>query len=98
MRIELLAEAREDLAAGFAFYEKQAPGLGRRFLESLFADVDSLRDDAGTHRIVHGYHRCLAQRFPFAIYYKIEDESLRVWAIVDCRRDPAWIRRRLATG
>ena len=43
-----------------------------------------------------GDHRLLAKRFPFAIYYRIQNEVVRVYAILDCRRDPAWIHDRLA--
>ncbi|MBU4259729.1 MAG: hypothetical protein L6263_01860 [Desulfobacteraceae bacterium] len=35
------------------------------------------------------------KRFPFAIYYGIEENEVRIYAVIDCRRDPAWIRRRL---
>ena len=42
MRIEILPEARDDLIAGFRFYEHQAPGLGSYFRESILTDVDAL--------------------------------------------------------
>ena len=95
MRIELLDEATEDLVVGYYFYEEQTLGVGAYFLDSLFADIDSLVLHAGSHRIVNGSHRCLASRFPFAIYYRIEGDVIRVRAVLDCRRRPAWIRRRL---
>jgi hypothetical protein len=37
----------------------------------------------------------LAKRFPFAVYYLIENETIDVYAILDCRRDPEWIVKRL---
>jgi plasmid stabilization system protein ParE len=95
MKIEILDEAREDLVAGFHFYEEQAAGLGSYFLDSIFSDIDSLFLYAGIHRVVNGSHRCLSKRFPFAIYYRIETDAVRVRAVLDCRRDPASIRRRL---
>lgn len=95
MRIEVLDDAKDDLADGFHFYEEQLPGLGSYFLDSLFADIDSLLLYAGIHRIVYGSHRCVASRFPFAIYYRVETDVIRVRAIIDCRRNPTWIRRRL---
>jgi hypothetical protein len=98
VRIEILDEAKEDLAEGFGFYEKQEDGLGWYFLDSLFSDIDSLRVHAGVHRIVYGYHRSLSKRFPFAIYYSIERDLIRVNAVLDCRRDPSWVRRRLGEG
>ena len=68
MRIEVLDSAQQDLLAGFAFYERQAYGLGSYFLDSLFSDIDSLRLFAGVHAVHFGrYHRLLSKRFPFAI-------------------------------
>ena len=95
MRIEILDEAEQDLVDGFAFYERQSKGLGDYFLDSIFSDVESLYLYAGIHALHFGYHRLLAKRFPFAIYYRIQNEVIRVYAILDCRRDPAWIRDRL---
>ncbi len=36
-----------------------------------------------------------AKRFPYAIYYEIEDETAYVVAALPMRRDPAWIERKL---
>ena len=95
MKIELLPSAREDLAAGFVFYEKQSPGLGSYFLNSLFADIDSLAIHGGIHRQVFGSHRLLGRTFPFAVYYEIVADTARVKAVLDCRRDPKWIMKKL---
>jgi hypothetical protein len=40
VRIEVLPGARDDLVAGFRFYEQQAAGLGNYFRDSLFADIE----------------------------------------------------------
>ena len=42
MTLEILDLAEADLLAGHRFYEKQAEGIGDYFLESLFADIESL--------------------------------------------------------
>ena len=96
MRIEILPEARDDLLVGFRFYEQQARGLGNYFRDSLADDIDALSVHGGVHGKVFGYHRSLSGRFPFAIYYRVEENVDRVRAILDCRRNPSWIRRRLA--
>jgi len=70
MRIEVLDDTKNDLVEGFLFYQEQSPGLGSYFLDSLSADIDSLLLYTGMHRIVYGSHRCVASRFPFAIYYR----------------------------
>ncbi len=44
---------------------------------------------------VFGYHRLLSERFPYAVYYKKELNTIYVTAILDCRRNPHWTRKRL---
>lgn len=95
MRIEILPEAQHDLIAGFRFYERQGRELGNYFLEALFADIEQLATQGGIHASVFGYHRSLSKRFPFAIYYRVETNTVRIRAILDCRQRPSWIRRRL---
>ena len=95
MKVQVLEEALDDLAVGYRFYETQSEGLGTYFLDSLWSDVDSLCVYAGIHPMHLGYHRFLSKRFPFALYYRVEKNVARIRAILDCRRNPAWIRNRL---
>lgn len=37
----------------------------------------------------------LSKRFPFGVYYEMEDHVVYVYAILDLRRDPLWIRKQL---
>jgi hypothetical protein len=58
--------------------------------------VESLKIFGGIHRKVYkNLHRSLSKRFPFAIYYTLEEDVAIVRAILDCRRNPSWIRSRL---
>jgi hypothetical protein len=58
--------------------------------------MEGLRIFAGIHPIVHrDYHRLLCRNFPFAVYYTHGADVVIIYAVVDCRRDPAWIRKRL---
>ncbi len=95
MKLEILPSALGDLALGIDFYERQQAGLGDRFLDSLLADIDTLARHAGIHRKVFGSHRLLAKTFPFAIYYAIAHDTVLIKAVLDCRRDPKWIRSKL---
>jgi hypothetical protein len=95
MKVRVLDPAFEDLIAGRQFYDRQQEGVGSYFFTSLFADIDSLEEHAGIHRIKFGYHRMLASRFPYAIYYRVIGERVVVHRVLDCRRDPKWIRRAL---
>lgn len=91
----MLSLAEADLYNGFLFYERQESGVGIYFFESLNSDIGSLRLYAGIHRKIFGYHRMLSRRFPFGIYYDIEKEEARVWRVLDCRREPRWIKEQL---
>ena len=96
MKIKILASALSDLKKGFNFYEKQSKGLGNYFLDSLYSDVDSLLITAGIHPIYSkNYHRLLSKRFPFAIFYKVKNNHVLVYAILDCRKNSVWIRKKL---
>ena len=96
MTIQILESARRDLEEGFYFYEKQEVGIGSYFLEAITADIESLKLSAGIHSIHYGrYYRLLSKNFPFAVYYRLEKDIIKIYAVLDCRRDPAWIRTRL---
>ena len=96
MRIQVLDEAEDDLQNGRDFYDRQELGVGDYFAAALAADIDSLILFAGIHPVEFGFYRALSKRFPFGVYYLIEEEIIRIYAVLDLRRDPAWIRRRLA--
>jgi len=45
---------------------------------------------------VDGFQQMLIKRIPFALNYLIEADTIDIYAILACRRDPSWIRQRLA--
>ena len=91
-KILLVTEAVQDLADGMAFYDSRQEGLGDYFLNCLVADIESLGATAGIHRKAYqDYFRLLSRVFPSAVYYTREKENVTVWAVLDCRRNPAWI-------
>lgn len=95
--LKILESARRDLSEGRAFYEAQEPGLGGYFISSVRADIEQLRTSAGVHpRALKGFHRALCRTFPFAIYYLFDEKTVTVYAVIDCRRNPLWIRRHLS--
>jgi len=96
MTFKILSSAIEDLHDGRLFYEKQGQGLGDYFFDSLFSDIDSLTLYGGIHPIYFGFHRMLSKRFPYAIYYKIDDEAvIVVWRVLDLRSNPVKLQDKL---
>lgn len=88
MRVRLHSFALDDLDDGRRFYDRQLAGLGIRFLDSLFADIEALLPSAGVHQKVFGYHRALSRRFPYAIYYRLNGPDIEVVRVLDCRQHP----------
>ena len=95
MNLKILPAAEGDLTDGFWFYEKQEPGLGNYFRESSIGEIESLVACGGVHRRVCGWHRLLARRFPYAVYYSVHEQTGLIRAVLDCRRNPSWTRRKL---
>jgi|TARA_B110000908_G_scaffold140961_1_gene168365 hypothetical protein len=93
INIELSIRAKDDLDDGYLFYESQEFGLGDYFSSNLKSDIEGLKISAGIHRVVFkDYHRLLSKVFPYAIYYTLKDNHVIIWAVIDCRRNPEWIR------
>lgn len=64
----------------------------------MFAEIDSLVLYAGIHRRQFGYHRLLARHFPYAVYYRVAVSEAVVHRVLDCRKNPKWVRRALQEG
>ena len=98
MQLRILPSAFDDLDLGRAFYAQHGEGLGDYFLDSLFADIDSLALYAGIHIRTWGFHRMLARRFPYAIYYRLDANVCTVWRVLDCRSRPGRVQQALRRG
>jgi plasmid stabilization system protein ParE len=98
--IQLTESANADLLSGYWFYEAQQVGLGALFLNQISSDIDALLITAGVHTRLEDSHvfRSLAHKFPFAIYYLLENETATVVAVLDARRSPIWTQNRLSAG
>ncbi|MBX3296467.1 MAG: type II toxin-antitoxin system RelE/ParE family toxin [Acidobacteria bacterium] len=89
MMIVITESASDDIAEGFLFYEMQEQGLGEYFESSIQADIRSLLIFAGVHEVhFNEFYRKIASRFPYAIYYSVEDATIMIHAVLDTRRDP----------
>lgn len=82
MKIQILDLAKGDLIEGFRFYEEMEAGLGGYFLEQLCADIEALATVDEVHpQPYRRFHRALSKRFPFSIFYTVEDGVVKVRAI-----------------
>ena len=94
-RVAVLEEAAADIESARDFYDDIEPGVGAYFLQRIVEDIERLETLSGIHGLHFGFHRMLSERFPFGIYYRETNDETQVFAILDLRREPTWIRAEL---
>lgn len=91
----LLTAAVADVAEARDWYELQRPGLGDEFIDAVDSAVDSILEFPSAHPV--GYrrsHRFLLARFPYCLYYRVDDAGIVVVACLHAVRDSEHHRRR----
>ena len=88
-------EAEAEFADAALFYESRVVGLGRLFSAEVQRIVSLIREypDAGA-AVRLPVRRTLVDRFPYAIVYRRDRESILVLAIAHQRQRPGYWRRR----
>lgn len=96
LRVRITPEAQADLADGREWYEAASPGLGDAFIEEVESSIRAAADWPKAAALVDDeIRRALVARFPYGVYYVIEEETLVVLGCVHVRRHPrVWMSRR----
>ena len=84
-----------DVEAAFDWYENERDGLGLEFLDELRAAYNGIVDGPLKYQLLRsGICRALLRRFPYAVYFVVENDRIVVLAVLRASRDPAeWQRR-----
>ncbi|GAN34812.1 MAG: type II toxin-antitoxin system RelE/ParE family toxin [Candidatus Brocadia sp. AMX2] len=94
--LRFLPEVEEDVFGGYVWYETKSPGLGEEFLRMFYACAGEISHDPLLYPKVYSeFRRRLLRRFPYAIYFKTEDNQIIVFGLFHCARDPRTIRMQL---
>jgi len=95
-RAELTPGAESDIAEAFDFYEAQLAGLGVQFLATLERQLELVVDNPLQYEVRYrSVRRAVLRRFPYAIFYLFEGESVVVLAVEHQARDPEHWKQRL---
>ena len=88
-------EAAAEVEEAFRWYEERSEGLGLEFLRAADACVATVQRNPAAYPIVHQQtRRALLRKFPYAIFYLIEGDTVVILACFHIRRSPAdWLRR-----
>jgi len=89
MKLRYTARARKDIELAFVWYERQRRGLGFEFLDCVEAAVKLISENPKMYGIYYSYFRgCVIRRFPFSIFYSVEDKEIVVHSVFDNRQSP----------
>lgn len=94
--LRFLPEVEEDVVAGHAWYEGKSRGLGEDFLRMFYAYASEIPRAPLLYPIIYSkFRRRLLRRFPYAIYFMIENGQIIVFGLFHCARDPRTIKTKL---
>ncbi len=89
-------EAKADVEDAALWYEAQRVGLGFDFTDDLDRVLMRIRENALQFpEIEPEVRRGLLARFPYAVYFEVEDETAEIVAVLHQRRRPGVWRDRL---
>lgn len=97
MRVIYHPEAEAELNSAARYYEEQVPELGQTFLDAAERAVELIVRSPTMYRIVESDIRlCLMERFPYAIYYRVLSDQIRILVWKHHSRDPEYWKARLS--
>ena len=89
-------EVEVDVITSYFWYEDKAKGLGEEFLRVFYAcAVDIPHNPLLYRKVYKDFRRRLLRRFPYAIYFRIEEQQVVVFGLFHCARSPAAAKREL---
>ncbi len=95
MTYRFVDEALAEFIDAGRYYNQRVPGLGDEFVDEIEAGIEVILRGPDVWRIVEDdVRRYLVKRFPYGIYYTIEDGVVLIWAIKHLHRHPDYWKGR----
>jgi plasmid stabilization system protein ParE len=87
-RLVIRSRAEADLREAQNWYENQRTGLGAEFVAEIDATIRVLIRDPQRHPVYYrGFRRVLTRRFPYKLFYRLEDDRVIIFRVLHVRRD-----------
>lgn len=95
MRLIYHPDAEAELVQAAQFYESRVPELGIQFLDAAADALLVIHEAPERWRIIEAdVRRYIMPRFPYAVYYRVLPEHLRILAFKHHARHPDYWRYR----
>jgi plasmid stabilization system protein ParE len=90
LRLEFQPAVRKEIGDAHNWYEQRQTGLGRDFLDEIERLLGRINANPTRYGFADGDVReGLLTRFPFAVYYRVLSDRIRVLAVYHTARDPS---------
>lgn len=89
--------ASDDIDAAMNWYDEQEEDLGNRFIVAVQSRFDDILQSPLFPRLlsVSSIRRIHLIHWPYFIYYRIKNETIRIIAVIHTSRDPKFISSRI---
>lgn len=87
-RVIIRPAAEADLRDACSWYESQRTGLGDELLAEVDRAVQLLEEQPERRPVYYnGFRRLITRRFPYKIFYRVEDDRVIVFRILHAKRE-----------
>ena len=87
--LSIRKEAEADIAEAYQYYESCRTNLGSDFVLCLEESFARIQKNAKQYkRIYKKVRRALVRRFPYGIYYVIDQQNISVIGVLHARKNP----------
>ena len=96
MKSEFLPEAEEEFREAAWYYEKEAPGVGLRFIAEVRRGVTFITENPyAAVDVGSGIRRKVLNHFPYSLMYAVEAELIVILAVAHQKRRPRYWQGRV---
>ncbi|KFZ45210.1 plasmid stabilization protein [Smithella sp. SC_K08D17] len=91
MKIHFLSIAEKELNDAVDWYNEQADGLGKEFLDQLDRAIRrAVTYPQSSMEIESGLRRCIMARFPYGLIYGLDKDKIIIVAVAHLHRNPRY--------
>lgn len=88
-------EAEDDLSDAALWYEDRRKGLGNDFLMAVEAKLEAIKRNPEQFPFKYKtIKRAFMKRFPYVIYFLVEESSIFILAVIHKKRNPKYHQSR----
>jgi toxin ParE1/3/4 len=89
-------EARQEITTAFNWYELQVEGLGLKFKTEVDGYMKRIQTNPKLFQNIYKeFKHAVLKKFPFRIFFTVENKTIFIFGIFHTKRNPAIIARRI---